>query len=309
MAGQYTYPNVTIYSNRLVLTDVPILKVTPKQTGNINVKDHRAATLSAGGKKSIKKFLSAWFDCYLLLQGRFQCTGKYDLFFLTLTLPSKQIHCDNTINREALQEFLKEAQRMYGGKYFWVGERQKNGNLHYHILYDRDVPPLIIRRIWNSKINRLGYVDRYQSKMKDRYKNGFFIDKNDKADKETQYKRYMYGIATDWKSPNSTDRKRVTTHKKLMNYMTKYVSKNDFIMCGKCWGRSQGLTDIVPYSDFALNGILDIARKNYTDVIRMEKCTVVKTDSFTDIIQHVEPVRNYYLQMANKFKTCQYRGI
>lgn len=284
---------------------MPIEKVSPKQCGDQNVRKHKQYSLSTGGKKAIKKFLSAWFDCVELNRDIFRTTQRYQLFFITLTLSHKQIHCDNLINNQCLQEFLKEITRIYGGRYFWVGERQKNGNIHYHILYDRKADPMIIRRIWNSKQNRLGYVDRYAEKMKQRFSNGYFYDSTIEASNEKQYERYMYGEKTKWKSPNSTDCKPINSYKKMVNYINKYVTKNDNIMCGRCWGRSQGLQEVKPYSGYADDTIMAIARAQYREFKRLENCVLVMTESLSDIVRNSTEVYNHYSTIAKLFYNHQ----
>lgn len=285
---------------------MPVEKVSPKQCGNDNIRKHKQFSLSENGRKNIKKFLSAWFDIAELSKSTFRPSHEYKMYFITLTLSSTQIHCDNLINRVCLQEFLKEITRIYGGRYFWVGERQKNGNIHYHILYDRNCDPMIIRRIWNAKQNKLGYVDRYSEKMKSKFKNGYFYDANNKASNEKQYERYMYGEKTKWKSPNSTDKKPIINRKGMTNYISKYVSKNDSIMCGRTWGRSQGLQDVKPYSGYADDIIMSIARSNYKEVKRLENCVLVMTDCFNDIVNNSTEVYNHYSTIAKLFYNYQH---
>jgi len=88
--------------------------------------------------------------------------GKPYPVFLTLTLPSEQVHDDREINRKCLQPFLATLKRVHGiTHYFWRAEAQENGNVHYHILTDRYIAARDLQASWNRAINVLGYEDRY----------------------------------------------------------------------------------------------------------------------------------------------------
>lgn len=293
-----TYTNATIYGQYVIVTEQPFERYPPKQTGHKVVQEHRKLTLSENGKRSIKRLLTTWFDTVSLTWGLFRDYGTQKMYFITLTLPSVQCHCDKTINDQCYQEFLKELTRIYRGVYFWTVERQKNGNLHYHIIYNKNVPVMHLRKIWNAKINRLGYVDRYQSKMKDRYKNGFWYDEKSKASIETQWKRYQYGQATDWKSPNSTDIKFIDSPKKMANYISKYVSKNDVIMCGKCWGKSQGLDYIKPFSDHVSDEIDKVLRNPEHRRIFTDHATIIAANVLHDLCKAAPEVYSHYDHIA-----------
>lgn len=87
---------------------------------------------------------------------------KFKLSFITLTLPSKQIHTDKEIKRECLNTFLQWLRDQTNIKrYIWRAEIQANGNIHFHITADKFVHYRRIRQAWLRAINKLGYVDRY----------------------------------------------------------------------------------------------------------------------------------------------------
>lgn len=87
---------------------------------------------------------------------------KFKLSFITLTLPSKQIHTDKEIKRECLNVFLQWLRDTYKDiKYVWKAEIQQNGNIHFHITTDVFIHYRILRARWNKIVNKLGYVDRY----------------------------------------------------------------------------------------------------------------------------------------------------
>lgn len=149
--------------------------------------------------------------------------------FITLTLPSPQIHSDKQIRKVCFNDFVKELKRKFKVKnYLQVSEMQKNGNLHFHLIVDAFCEAQETQRLWNLHINRLGYVDRYRQKF-------------DKLSK-SQYIKYMkdqYNIsrkkaesafyrqkAIKFSNPNSTRVEAPRKVKSITGYLTKYVSKN-----------------------------------------------------------------------------------
>jgi hypothetical protein len=147
---------------------------------------------------------------------RLGSTYKFRLSFITLTLPSPQGSIsDKEIKRGPLRVFIQKMGRRYGMyNYVWKAEKQKNGNIHFHITTDVYIPWWKIRDNWNDCINRLGFVDRYQEK---------------------------HGK----KTPNSTDVHSVRNVKDLAAYMVKYMAKKNKEgqkIEGKVWGCSKNLT-------------------------------------------------------------------
>ena len=176
--------------------------------------------------------------------------------FVTLTLPAKQMHCDNDVKRDIFTPFMQEIIRKWNVKcYVWVAETQKNGNLHFHVLMDRGIPALRLRQIWNKHLNQMPYeyVNCYSRIQKYIYRCGFvFRDEmwekrlekerarakaegrrlNAKEikgikEKETarQKEAYKKGVENDWKDPNSTDIHAIQNIKKLTAYICKYFTK------------------------------------------------------------------------------------
>ena len=91
------------------------------------------------------------------------------------------------------------------GKFNYISkiEFQENGNIHWHIMQDKEVDWKIVRGIWNK--TQIEYVNGYQKKMLKKYKNGFFFDTEMKTksgeiiDYETQLKRYKIGTKASWR--------------------------------------------------------------------------------------------------------------
>ena len=210
-------------------------KIELKQVSNAFLNSSRQGNgiLSKQATKRLKLAIE-----YLLLLNRPQNgktgnTGRHynkKITFITLTLPSKQIHTDNEIKAKCLNQFLIEISKYnYVSNYVWRAEYQKNGNIHFHILVNKYVCWRDLRYRWNRIINKLGYVDRYQESMKEWHKDGFKIRTEllAKWDEKAQLKAYKEGLKTDWKSPNSTDIHSIQNITNIKAYLTKYLTKTE----------------------------------------------------------------------------------
>jgi len=219
--------------------------------------------VSAIAKRKIKKAI----DYLLLLTSDKLVTSvstgrrfNFKIAFITLTLPSQQIHDDNVIKRTCLNSFLLELQKYYGVKnYVWRAEKQKNGSIHFHVIVDKFINWNELRNRWNRIVNKLGYVDRYREKMKEFYKDGFVL-RNDliKNWSEVKQKRaYKANLETGYNNPNSTDIHSIKKIRNLTHYFIKYLTKNetppilpspnpeDYIkQKGRIWGSSKNLQNI-----------------------------------------------------------------
>lgn len=119
----------------------------------------------------------------------------FRLNFITVTLPSTQQHSDQEITSRCLGNFL-DLLRANGLKdYVWRAECQPGtSNIHYHITTNTFFYYKDVRRWWNSSVNLLGYVDRFQAK---------------------------HGHC----NPNSTDISKVKHIRKLAEYLSCYLAK------------------------------------------------------------------------------------
>lgn len=159
-------------------------------------------------------------------------SGKYfnfKIMFTTLTLSSTQQHSDNFIKKNMLNQFLTEArQKWKADKYLWRAESQKNGRIHFHIVFDKFIPWEWIKATWNRIQEKYYYVSKYSRSQHNKYKNGFFFDPNDKygTSYAKQKKRYHEGVANGWFKPNSTDVHSIKKIRNIAAYLSKYCTKN-----------------------------------------------------------------------------------
>jgi len=152
-------------------------------------------------KSSRKKLQSACDILFALAKKkRVQIPGtdksfEYRIGLITLTLSAPQGRIsDREIKEKLLEPFLRHFRKKGMFNYIWKAERQKNGNLHFHILTDTFIDKDHCRNYWNKLQSKLGFIDVF-------------------------YSRHGH------RNPNSTDTKAVKEEKGMVNYMLKYMLK------------------------------------------------------------------------------------
>lgn len=184
-------------------------------------------------KRKLKKalnyflFISSEKTIHLNYSGR---KFKFKLAFVTLTLPSTQVHSDNEIKSKCLNSFLIELKKFYKvHNYIWRAEKQKNGNIHFHLLVDKFIPYQELRDRWNRIINKLGYVDRYRENQINFFKDGFRVRSEllPTWPKDKQLQAYKRGSKLHWNSPNSTDIHSIRNIQNIKVYISKYLTKQE----------------------------------------------------------------------------------
>ena len=191
-----------------------------------------------------------------------------------MTLASKQVHPTAQITKECFNQFMVELRERYKiENYVWRLEFQKNGNVHYHIVTDCYTDFHIVQKVWNRCQEKLGYVTAYQKKhvlmsLND-YVNAY--SNNGEVPFETLKYRYAKGRSLEWRVPNSTDVKSVSSGKKISFYISKYFSKkeNRNNACNpldnkenslglRLWFCSRSLSKVDKVSDFIHSKSIDL---------------------------------------------------
>lgn len=134
---------------------------------------------TAKRKKVYQKSTNKWFS--------------FKLSFITLTLPSAQMHSDKEIHEKIFKSFIRQLRNdKKEFLYLYKAEVQDNGNLHYHVTTNSFIHYQNLRERWNQCCEKLGYVSRS-------------------------------GIA----NPNSTDVHSVKNGDELERYLVSYCTKKD----------------------------------------------------------------------------------
>lgn len=218
--------------------------------------------------------------------------------FLTTTLPAKQMHTDKVIKR-AFTVFLENLVKTYGVKfYLWKAEAQKNGNIHFHVLIDRYVEHTTVRRLWNSQMKSLGYINQYAKNMIEK---GFVYNPHSKKSREIQHLDYILNKKEGFKNPNTTDIHSLKGIKNVASYMIKYLTKNEpdkRPIIGRLWGCSRNIK-FLKYAEFVGNyltsQIVDVAEKHLKRIDGIDFVNMYKGQ--------VKPVlKRYLLPIYDKLK-------
>lgn len=197
---------------------------------------------------------------------------SFKLTFITLDLSSNQIHTDQVIKRELLNQFLIEAKKKWGVTLnLWKAEKQKNGRIHFHIITDKYIDRNELRNVWNRIQQKLGYVTKYREDRLNWHRDGFKYNPKyaPRWNYEAQLKAYEEGLRTDWDNPNSTDIHSVRHVVILKTYFSKEIAKNpvpaDFYrpkekcpICGSIMATTDGnfSCQVCHYSKTHVSGML-----------------------------------------------------
>lgn len=177
--------------------------------------------------------------------------GEYVQFltsFITLTLPSEQLHDDQFITKNILGTFLDKSRKLgLLQNYVWRAEKQKNGNIHYHLLTDTFASFSFFKRIWHIALEQYGYISRYQEKFSTMdfatYKTQAF---NKNRSPTAVASAFANGQRTNWSNPPSLDLAHLDDISAVSKYVSKYISKaddgTDNIVNGRSWGASQSVS-------------------------------------------------------------------
>lgn len=232
-------PNcISLYSvpvNRQIRSEAQI-----KAEKHLKVNTHKGV-ISAKADKRIKNavdWLLYFSQSKTFYNRKYKQNYKFRICFVTLTLSAPQLHTDNQIKSELLNQFFVEFRKKWKVKhYLWRAEPQKNGNIHFHLICDKFIPWHELRSVWNRCQSKLGYIDRFKAKHKHR-------------------------------NPNSTDIHSVKNVKNLSRYLAKYMTKNkqEREIQGRQWGLSQSLSKVKSAKherDRQINMELDFIRQAF----------------------------------------------
>lgn len=153
---------------------------------------------------------------------------NFQIAFITLHLPTKQMHSHQEIKSKCLNLFLQNLRKKFGvTNYVWKAELQKNGNIHFHLSIDKPIHYMIVRYYWNLAIEKLGYVSEYQKIRQSMSYDVYSYWRAQEGVKDTKKikRSYDYGQATAWANPNTTDTKSVKNMRNWASYMAKYMAK------------------------------------------------------------------------------------
>lgn len=175
---------------------------------------------------------------------------KHLCIFITLTLPFEQFHKDTEITKLILGTFFDKCRKLgILENYVWRAEKQKNGNIHYHIITDTFVNYSLVYRLWKQSLEKLNYLTEYSNKFKNmsysEYRN---LKQNINLDEKKVSEKYAKGVRENWKNPPCVKVDYLDNISSVSNYIAKYTSKNEDspnIVSGRVWSCSSSVASAV----------------------------------------------------------------
>jgi len=129
-------------------------------------KKYTSGCLTKSSSKRIKQIMTNWIlaiYCSQKIDIKYKKRKRRYLVMATLTLPSKQIESDNQVKRKYLNNFITQLKNKHEGiLYLWVAEKQKNGNIHFHVVLDRYVKKEWLQNCWNSVLATGNYITEFE---------------------------------------------------------------------------------------------------------------------------------------------------
>jgi hypothetical protein len=227
---------------------------------------------SNGQVKSIWLKRSIGFCEMVRMQAETQRINKkrmeYYPVFLTLTLPATQEDTDVKIKRDLLNKFLIYGKRKSQFEnYIWKAEKQKNGNIHFHLITDKFFNKDALQSQWNGILKSTNYMARFSEKF-------------------------------GHENPPSTHVTKIGTSVRLAEYLSKYVSKSENIG-GRLMGCSDNLKTInyPTLDDLMTHPGLDVRNKKICKLHVMnalEQKRNVKKEFKTDWMTNFDLKKNTY---------------
>lgn len=240
--------------------------------------------------------------------------ANFKVVFLTLKLPSKQVHNTSTIITECLQPLFELfRKRLNMVNYVYRVEFQKNGNVHFHICTDTYIDYYFALKHWNRLLEKLGYISAFAEQMNklslaqyaEKYGKNYL---GEKLDFKIVKNRYENGVKKKWKNPNSVDVKNARGGDNIGLYISKYFSKKDgakkmneldneentFALRLCYWSRS--LSRLKPesmptdYYDIAI--MRELAKDESVIICYYDYCTVIYFD-----YKKLKGLAKYYLEL------------
>lgn len=206
---KFVNANLAPESSKSEQRDISALQSYEKFTGR----------LSSGSKAKVTRIINNWVDSIFIYNSSprkgFR-KKKRKLVMITLTLSRPQFESDEDVKRNLLNKFLTYLRRSHPHTlYLWKAEKQKNGNLHFHIIADNYISKEWVRLSWNS--------------LQEKYFDYFFEDKSDRD--------------SLWPS---TQVEAIRDISKGASYLIDYITKEEdkIIVDGRLWSCSRELTSL-----------------------------------------------------------------
>ncbi|MFP5081627.1 hypothetical protein [Pedobacter sp. JCM 36344] len=190
-------------------------------------------TLSPRSKSKLRNKVIAWSKLIPEKQ-------SVKFTFVTLTLTSPQIGTDKEFTKmqNTFFTYLRKYYPTLFKRYLYVLERQKNGNIHSHIICSNFLPIQAINRAWCRVLSDHGYT--YEQ-------NGQKVSPMDALSNVSNWHKRNNSLPVNqrlekkqcpFSTPSPVDIRQVHDLKAVSSYVTKYITKNESNMHTQVWNCS-----------------------------------------------------------------------
>jgi hypothetical protein len=214
-----------VSNNKKQINKESLKNLVPGAIKNKNKEISRAA------RARIKKAIQKLIDVKTVNDKILKKKKSIYINMITLTLSAKQVHSDVQI-KKCLNSFFSYMRKYCNFKYYvWRAEKQKNGNIHFHIVTPQFIEYKKILKIWNNSIELLGYVSEYNKKMNSLSMKEYINlrkEQDKKHRKKVDVRSYIKAYKEGKKSGfvcNSVDVRSIYLAKGTFNYLLKYLAK------------------------------------------------------------------------------------
>lgn len=290
-------PNFEDFTIKKNKTDLQI-----QNEGNLKL-NYPSGHMNRKIRLRINKILHNWYEALTIGTTTNSNIVKRQFTFITLTLPSEQMHTDKDLHRKALNNFIIIIKRKFNVvNYLWRAEKQKNGNLHYHILADAYIHYLKVRDTWNKILEPLGYIDIFEKNNGHRNPNSTDIHSLKKAKNAVKY------ISKYTSKSDTLD----NYHKLQAQYSQGLIATEDFNLQAaeylqkldnekinaRVWGCSDNIKNL---KDFKINEcaivnhfIEEIEKNENTKIIEKDNCKILYNSATMQVLSNHKQLYKYY---------------
>jgi hypothetical protein len=275
----------------------------PKNTKGLKKGSGTSKKLSPQTKKNIK-ICASYMEMKAIKKTvenkKKGTTFLHKMSFITLTLPALQRHLDTTIKASCLNQLFTQLRKYYDIKnYIWKAETQKNGNIHFHIMTDSFIPYRHLLYLWNSALEKLGYITRYSDKFNKMTLQDYikYCKELNIVDLEIIKYRYEKGKNSFWRYPKTVDVKKIRNSKDVALYISKYISKDSESrrLLGKKVGISQELNKIKDSHKLIQDELQELLKIQY----EMGSDLTIFTDYGTLVLLDYKMIKKYFPKIWN----------
>lgn len=230
--------------------------------------------------------------------------GYKRLTFFTLTLTSEQQHTDEQLNI-MLNTFLTRLRQLKSFDYTWVAERQKNGNRHYHIVFNKYFRIDLLNYYWCKVLDNNGYSVKLPRP--------YIIDDDGVVTFQKKPTKKSKFLSENCSNPVDCD--YIYNIKTLSYYLSKYVSKSTDTSTATCYHNSRYFSQIdytlnIPYCEDLFRYFV----QNNEFVNKEGK--VIKVEPFVVVVDWIPPngklvklERCTYMKLVNHNLVEQYYSL